>query len=1187
MQLKRLEAYGFKSFAERIVIQFDQGITAVVGPNGSGKSNITDAIRWVLGEQNIRMLRGLRSEDIIFAGSVARRALSVAEVILVFDNTDKKLPIDYDEVVVKRRLYRNGDGEVYLNDSRCRIKDIYQLFADTGIGHDGMCIIGQNRLNDILDSRPEDRRMFFEETAGITKYRTRKQEALRKLRENEGDLVRLNDIMYAHAAELEPLAAQSEKTMRFRELDAQRQQYRLTALAQQCEKLTQEKEVLDRTLRSYRDEEARDIQSRREAEEKKNALEVSIAALDHHSQTEGQEIRRLQEKLEEMRQEAERIRGRQDQGNEREKDFARMRVSTSAKMKATEQEISQIDALLSQKNAAFKEKKMEQANVREGLERLQKKLSEKERKIASQEYSRAAVQRVLARLREELAVALKSAEHGDESKKLQVEEMERRRALLGAAERELAEKRNEIALAEKKVQDISKERDCLYAESEELRQLIEHHASQLRQSDTELARIRQSLEFQKRMQDSYEGFGRDVQIVLQATEVWRSGIAGTVADLIRIPRRYLTAINVALGGSARNIVTDDTDTAKAAISYLKRQNGGRVTFLPLTTITVRQPRTVDFGRYCGVVGWANALVQAEKKFQKVADHLLSQTLVIETLDEALLAAKQEGYRLRIVTLTGELLNPGGSLSGGGQKKQQSTLLNRRTEIDALSSRLCEREESHKKMSASLEELKRCLKEKNQRYTSCREFAERLMQNLMTERTKCDVLIERITDQTENLRMMEHAEEVRLTSGVKLEQKRIQIERHIVQCQAHEARFSNVIEQLNENNRTLQKEYERQEAQFHELEIDLTALSVEIETGMRNRKSRMLDYEAAARDLETVMAQIAQLVDDLNVGKHRLLGLETDIVREDEALHEREKKSAMLKDQRLAHEAESRVLDVAIKDIIAQLETIRAKQHDCDKALERVHIRLEDCRGTLLSDFGLTPETADVDIQNVEPKILEERLQALERAIQALGSINPNAVEEYAEKKVRYEEEEKQIRDLREAKRDIEQIIQKIDQDMTRTFRDAFHRIQEYFNEIFVRLFGGGTAELRLTDKKNILDSGVEILVTLPEKKRQNLSALSGGERALTVIALLFSFLRYRPSPFSILDEIDAPLDEANVSRFGEFLREFAKNTQFIVVTHRKGTMRVADTMYGVTVEDAGVSKVLSIRLKDYEAVQTA
>lgn len=1187
MQLKRLEAYGFKSFAERIVVQFDQGITAVVGPNGSGKSNITDAVRWVLGEQNIRMLRGLRSEDIIFAGSAARRALSVAEVVLVFDNTDKKLPIDYDEVVVKRRLYRNGDSEVYLNDSRCRIKDIYRLFADTGIGHDGMSIIGQNRLNDILDSRPEDRRVFFEETAGITKYRTRKQDALRKLHENEGDLVRLNDIMYAHAAELEPLAIQSEKTMQFRQLDAKRRQYQLTALVQQHEHLMQEKRILEEALCTQRDEEAHEMRVRREAEEKKGRIEKDIAEIDFRIHAEEQECHKLQEKLDGLRQETERIRGRQDQGNEREKDLDRMRLSAVAKIESTAQEIAQIDALLARKNAEITEKQTEQESAREVSEHLQENLSEEKQKIARNISSRAAVQRVLARLNEELAVARNAAHTGDESQRQQGAELERRRVLLAATESELDSKCHAIDLAEKSMQDTSKERDRLHIVIEELRRTIEHDEAQQRKVDTECARIRQSLEFQRHVQDSYEGFGRDVQIVLQATEGWRSGVAGTVADLIRIPERYLTAIDVALGGSVRNVVTEDTDTAKAAISYLKQKNGGRVTFLPLTTITVRHPREIDLGCCRGVVGWANTLVQAEGKFQKVADHLLAQTLVMETLDEALLMAKQEGYRLRIVTLTGELLNPGGSLSGGGRRKQQSTLLNRRAEIDVLEKTLHEKEKMYQKIHSSLEQKQQLFKETNARYAAEREAAECLGQKLMEERTKRDVLKEKVVDQTETIRAMEHAEEVRLADGAKLIQKRIQIERHIAQCREHETRFANVIEQLNEAAETLQKERESQENRLHELEVVLTALSVEVDTGTRSRQSRELEHEAAERELAAVTAQIAQLGDDLKADRQRLLVLEADVLRENEAFQEREKHGSELRDQRLAHEAESRVLDTAIKSAIACVEAVRAKQHDCDKRLERILIRLEDCNETLLSDFGLTPETAAEEAQDVEPDVLEERLHALEEAIRELGSINPNAVEEYAEKKTRYEEEEKQIADLRDAKQDIEQIIQKIDQDMTRTFRDAFHQIQEYFNEIFVRLFGGGIAELRLTDKEDILSSGVEILVTLPDKKRQNLSALSGGERALTVIALLFSFLRYRPSPFSILDEIDAPLDEANVSRFGEFLQEFAKNTQFIVVTHRKGTMRAADTMYGVTVEDAGVSKVLSIRLKDYETEQSA
>ena len=1188
MQLKRLEAYGFKSFAERIVVQFDQGITAVVGPNGSGKSNITDAVRWVLGEQNIRMLRGLRSEDIIFAGSAARRALSVAEVVLVFDNSDKKLPIDYEEVVVKRRLYRNGDSEVYLNDSRCRIKDIYQLFADTGIGHDGMSIIGQNRLNDILDSRPEDRRVFFEETAGITKYRVRKQEALRKLRENDGDLVRLKDIMYAQEAELKPLAVQSEKTMQFRRLDEERQKYQLTTLIQQHEKLVQEQDKITQTLNIQRDEEAREMRARREAEAKKDVLEADIALIDGCMQKNERKLHRQQEKLDAFRQEESLIRGRQDQGCKRKTDFEGMRCSAYAKKQATEQEIAQIDALLSQQRNEIQEKQADQTNIRKKIIRVKSNLSDEEKTMAQHVSSRIAVQRVITRLRERLAVARNAVDQGAESEAHRQADIEHRRALLAAVQTECASKKDAITLSEKNLKDLLQEQDRLHSNMEELRRTIERDEVQSRKLDAELLQIRQNLDFQQRLQDSYEGFGRDVQSVLQATEEWRSRVAGAVADLIHIPERYLTAIDVALGGSVRNIVTEDTDTAKSAISYLKKKNGGRVTFLPLTTITVRPPRAVNLGRYRGVIGWANTLVQTERKFQKVADHLLSQTLVMETLDEALIAAKEEGYRLRIVTLTGELLNPGGSLSGGGRKKERSALLNRRTEIETLRIRLQEQTDAYQKLNFSLERQRQLLKEKSKESVVKRSATDRLRQELIELHGKCDILKERIADQTNAVQEMEHAEEERLTNGAKLMQIQTRMERYISMCEEHEERFAQAAEQCSKRCAEFRNEQRRYEERGHALDISIAALSAEIETHMRNRESRTFDHIEAEKTLKDITAQDARLADELQRDKVRLAELTRVITRHDTVFQQREKRGEELKDQRLAHEAECRILDTDIKGIVTRIEDIRAKQHMCDNKLEGIRIRLEDCRGSLLSDFGLTPETAVSQIvQDVEPDVLKERLHSLDAAIRALGSVNPNAVEEYAEKKARYEEEEKQVADLIAAKQDIEQIIQKIDQDMTRTFREAFRRIQEYFNEIFVRLFGGGIAELRLTDKDDILSSGVEILVTLPDKKRQNLSALSGGERALTVIALLFSFLRYRPSPFSILDEIDAPLDEANVSRFGAFLQEFAKHTQFIVVTHRKGTMRAADTMYGVTVEDAGVSKVLSIRLKDYEAGQTA
>ena len=1186
MQLKRLEAYGFKSFAERIVVQFDQGITAVVGPNGSGKSNITDAVRWVLGEQNIRMLRGLRAEDIIFAGSSARRALSVAEVILVFDNADKTLPIDYEEVVVKRRLYRNGDSEIYLNDSRCRIKDIYQLFADTGIGHDGMSIIGQNRLNDILDSRPEDRRVFFEETAGITKYRTRKQEALRKLRDNDADLVRLSDIMHAQVAELQPLSQQAERTKQFRALDSERRSYQLTALVQQYESLQKEQESADRELQVYEEAEIRAMQERKEKEDQKTALEEKMAAIDLRMGEQEQKSTELQSNLDHLTRDAALLEGRRDEGEKRKAYIEQQRQSAEVKIQTTRQEIAQIDALLVRKREECTGKEHALHEACAELERVQALVHTEEKEQERNAHARHAVQRVLARLREKLAAVSGAHQDSDHATSAQ-EELARRRSLLIETQSELTAAEDEARHIEEELCGVKEKCSRIQKEMEELRRAQENDERQLRQTEGEMLRAQQSLEFLRRMQESYEGFGKDVQIVLRAQEPWRNHVAGTVADLIRIPQRFLAAMEAALGGSVRNIVTEDAQTAKEAISYLKRNHGGRVTFLPLTTIAVRSPRDIDVKQHKGIIGWANTLVQADGQFQRVVDHLLGQTLVMETLDDALVTAKKEGYRLRIVTLTGELLNPGGSLSGGGRRKQQTMLLNRHAEIEETEANLAAKSKLCGECRAAREEHQNAWQIKDRDVQRCTKQIEQLSGELLKNSGNRELLQARALDHAEAVQKMEHAEQERAIYSAQLAKKRVQFERHIAQCEVHESRFIHEQEKLNQTGREYGAALKKTADSIHALEVELASLRTSIDTEEMHRKSRVLEEQDARKTQSDIAAQEKQLSEELTAGIARIASLSEEISVQEKLLRESRKNSSDLRDARLAHEADVRVLDEALKKCLINLEEIRSKRHECDKLVERIQLRMGDCRERLLSDFGRTPESAYAKAKHAEPQVVSVHLRELESAIQSLGTVNPNAIEEYEEKKARYEEEERQVEDLKSAKQDIEQIIQKIDQDMTRTFREAFRQIQEYFNEIFVRLFGGGIAELRLTDKEDILNSGVEILVTLPDKKRQNLSALSGGERALTVIALLFSFLRYRPSPFSILDEIDAPLDEANVSRFGDFLQEFAKHTQFIVVTHRKGTMRAADTMYGVTVEDAGVSKVLSIRLKDYEAEQSA
>ena len=560
---------------------------------------------------------------------------------------------------------------------------------------------------------------------------------------------------------------------------------------------------------------------------------------------------------------------------------------------------------------------------------------------------------------------------------------------------------------------------------------------------------------------------------------------------------------------------------------------------------------------------------------------------METLDDALAAAKEHGYRIRMVTLTGELLNPGGAISGGGQRYRQSFLLNRRHEAETLAKTLRTQKERHIAFQADLEERNRLLDDDCTRRDAASAEEAELNRDLLASRSQRDIYRTRLADQTAAVEDLERRERVAQESSARAARKKELLERHLAQCGDHARRFSKETEEIAQKMTALSSEEQSCAQGIHALEVESAALDAEIRTGTDHVKTRTLECREATEMLDGFTEQIAKLNEELSAGEQRNAALESAISEEEGKLRAHRDNAQILKDRRLRYEADMRLLDDAIKRTIACTEQVRAKLHENDKQLDRINVRLADCSENLISEFGMTAETAAQQISPIDESVLNERLNELTNAINALGAVNPNAVEEYAEKKARYEEEEAQIHDLQKAKEDIERIIQKIDTDMTQTFREAFQQIQGYFNEIFMRLFGGGVAELRLTDQSDILSSGVEILVTLPHKKRQNLSALSGGERALTVIALLFSFLKYRPSPFSILDEIDAPLDEANVSRFGDFLQEFAHNTQFIIVTHRKGTMRAADSMYGVTVEDAGVSKVLSIRLKDYEESATA
>ncbi len=1180
MQLKRLEAYGFKSFADRITIEFDKGITAIVGPNGSGKSNITDAIRWVLGEQSIRNLRAAKSEDVIFTGSATRKPLGVAEVSLFFDN-DGTLPLDYREVVVTRRLYRSGESEFYINRSRCRLKDIYDLFADTGIGHEGMSIIGQNRIDDILNSRPEERRAFFEETAGITKYKARKKETLRKLADTDANLVRVQDIIHEIGNQLAPLSEQAEKTRTYNALDAEYKSLGLSVLAHDY-KETQKKQQENENRRKDAGDRLLSAEAGIAAlEAKRETLAKALLDVEAAMAKQAQENEAIRLRLEEVNQERTRLTERKTQSGATRERIDRHREELKKTLAENALDIARTTELLAKQKEKLASMEKALAEEKQRAADFAAHIEEQKGAVKAAQEETGASQSTLSDRERELAVAVRDVEQSESGKE---SHEETRRAL----EEKLSALKSQSEALQQEQRDLMERHTSLEASRQEAEEksraaerALRESTERLRELDKEESTTASKLQFLTRMQESYEGFGRAAKAILTAKAPWRRGLVGAVAELIHVDKEYVTAIEVALGGNMQNLVTEDTDTAKEAIAFLKRERLGRVTFLPLSTLVVRQPQKLSYGRSDGVIGWASELAKAREGTEKAIAFLLSRTLVVDTLDNALALAKREGYRLRIVTLTGELLNPGGSLSGGSHQRKEASFLGRSEEKEACAKRL---QELRSEKAALQETVKKAAEERQRLSTEALSIRQSLQQ-VELRRAEIRASLDQIQkNQREQENTIAMAERIRENlAKTYAEKKNAQTRAQKAKREAEEALARALKKE--EEQRFILEDLQQDEEELKELlqgrEVDCAVVRQEVvhhgdEIKLYEREKKRNEEALAAnvqeeKDLVAFLAESEKLLTEAAENAERIDGELATGRSAHEALYKQRMEELEARD----------ALETEAKKAREQQGRLQEELHQVDIAATRLDIALEEQQETMLRDYGLTPERAVENATEEDVESLRRKMREQKEKLEALGPVNPNAVKEYEELNERHTFLTAQSEDLVKAKEDLGKILQEMDTAMTEQFTAAFADIQKYFADIFVRLFGGGKAELRLLDDSDVLNTGVDILVTLPQKKRQNLAALSGGERTLTVIALLFSFLRYRPSPFSVLDEIDAPLDEANVARFGKFLREFAEETQFIVVTHRKGTMEVVDTMYGVTIEDAGVSRLLSVKLEDY------
>ncbi|HWR43206.1 chromosome segregation protein SMC [Sporomusa sp.] len=1182
MLLRRLEAYGFKSFAERTELEFGQGITAIVGPNGSGKSNISDAIRWALGEQSLRTLRGTKMEDVIFVGSANRRPLGVAEVSLVFDNSDGRLPLDFNEVTITRRVFRSGDSEYYINKTACRLKDIHDILADTGLGRESMTVIGQNKIDEILSSKPEERRLLFEEAAGITKYKQRKRDSLRKLDDTEQNLTRVQDITSELESQLEPLKENAARTDTFNKLSAELVACQATVLLERLEKA--EKMVASANLEQTHLTDRSIAANTRlvSADNEKEALLLKIAQTDEKIACTDKEISEVSTEIERLDSRSGILSERIDQGSK-----AEARLNDAAVRLVAEHEAA--GARLAELQSSLEAKQRQVLTIQQ---EITEKNSRNDQLIAS-----------IRQIEHQIVTGQeKTFDHLQQSvnERNSLRTHERDLAALAAKQNKLNEEhinymqqQNEINT--KKIQ-LQNEMECLATEQQELKRQtaslqqdtvpLEYKLKNASEKEQQLIstvnETSSRLNVLSSMQYELEGFGRAIKGILKSQHSWRNGICGAVAQLLTVPDKYVNAIEVALGGAQQHLVTDTDQTAKQAIGFLKTQNLGRATFLPLNTIRLTKPREAELlaASQSGALGFAADVVSADDRYRPVVDYLLGRVIIAKTIDDALKIARSGGFSARIVTLDGELVNPGGSLTGGSVGRKEASFIARNNEIDTLKQNL----EALREKQTLLEQEKTATHTAITKINSKLTCIEAKYKEAELRQAELTIYIDKARDD---------AERCDLTLKT-ISAEAIECQRETIECQqkiehskaaiiflenretSHKSKvadWQNELKTVKDEQQALNEELTDAKIKLSVSNQDVAATrsaseqykqtQVSLDVDLTRLKAEKNQLQAEIGQAQTELASLAERKENLLLAKSHLA--------EARQVHYAAKLELLVSTQQL---------DKEIKELRRQSSDLQARLHEIELLVTKYSYEATNCYEQLTGQLALTIEAARGLKRQDNIEQLLRVISHTESQIAALGPINPAAIDEYNRVQERYNFLHEQTNDLLRAKEYLTSVIKDIDTTMSRQFNTAFKSISQYFSEVFIRLFGGGRAELVLIEPANILETGIDIIVQPPGKKLQNLALLSGGERALTVIALLFAILTYRPAPFCVVDEIDAALDEANVQRFSEFLRDYAQSTQFIVVTHRKGTMEAAGVLHGVTMEESGISRLISVKFMD-------
>ena len=1180
MYLKRLEMQGFKSFADKTILEFVPGITAVIGPNGSGKSNISDSIRWVLGEQSMKSLRGAKSQDIIFSGTQNRKSLGFAEASLVFDNSDQTLPIEYNEVIITRKIFRSGETNYYINKVQCRLKDIQELFMDTGIGKDGYSIISQGKIDEILSNKSEDRRHIFEEAAGIVKYKSRKEETEKKLEHTKLNLLRINDILNELEQNIEPLKMQSDKAKKYlnlknelknieiglfifninkyknelavilENLDDMNNTYtleenKINAIKDTKEKLKLELEDLQNQL-----ENAQNFEYERKKTEDSYNSDIQIAKINIKNNEEN--ILRYENEKEEAEAKKNSIIEEKKGKENKIEDLKNRKMEYKTKLDEKEQELRKISITFSQKEIEIEEqKKILENNIEKkyeyqnsiNIENTNNQNTEKRLNQVKQEISNDILELDSIRIQKEDVLK--------EFNKIEF----RRNSILKEIE-ENTELKKEI---DNKLSDNIKKINLL---KEELR----------------LKETRQK--FLKETEREKEGYSKTIKVLLKECEENKElskGINGTLADIIKVPKEYETAIEMCLGSSLQNIVTDTEDDAKRLVNFLKSNNLGRASFYPLTAMKGKQIENIK-GKEM-IIGIASGIVKTEKKYEQLILNLLGKTVIVNNIQTGIEVAKRNQYMFKIVTVDGDVLNPSGMISGGSIAKKSFNLLGRGREIEELSHEIYE-------LNKKIEEYERATKEEKEEINEKEKLLDILEKEVQEININYAMEKQKVQNMEENISKIKIRLEKIRQDKENLVQNQKNIEYNINMYKMEVDKILNANELLEKNIKEFVEKNKDTQKIIDDLNFDITNLKISVSSFEESENSIDEVTSILQKNLEIQINLIEQkeieiektkknIIDqkELINQKNLLIKKLSDDYEKSKTLIENIKEQKINLNTKLSESEEEQInqftLLEELKEQIVKLDVKKSKTE------ELINQNIDQ----MWQEYEMTPNNVETYLEPENISLTQKKVNDLRKDIKELGEVNVNSIEEYKNVKQRYDFMCDQRLDLDETIKKLREIIFNMVSNMKIQFKEKFDIINQNFNVVFKELFGGGKAELVLTDENNILESGIEIIIQPPGKKLQNMMLLSGGERALTAIALLFAILKINPSPFCVLDEIEAALDDVNVFRFADYLKKFVGSTQFLVITHRKGTMEAANTVYGVTMEEKGISKLLSMKLK--------